>query len=198
LLTGTIHKWLGINKEHGKVSLYSFSNLENGRRKKEGLLFENNTQFFFSSYDDDLIKKIIKGAREDPSMFHGLSVSEIIIQEDPDLNDKEEFYIASPILIKLPDGLKTEHILYNDPRAGEFLESRMRTKMREAGLVDDSLKIRFVTNYPKAKCKLITYGKVQNKVSLCPVIISGKHETKRFIWNVGLGNSTGVGFGAIK
>lgn len=30
LLTGTIHKWLGQNNEHGDVSLYSFSQLEGG------------------------------------------------------------------------------------------------------------------------------------------------------------------------
>jgi CRISPR/Cas system endoribonuclease Cas6 (RAMP superfamily) len=35
-------------------------------------------------------------------------------------------------------------------------------------------------------------------VNWCPIIIKGKPETKLFAWNVGLGNSTGIGFGAIK
>lgn len=198
LLTGTIHKWLGSNKEHGQVSLYSFSSLANGKASKKGLYFENGTNFFFSSYSDILIKRVIDGARKDPFMFHGLDVNEIIIEEDPDFTSREIFFLASPVLIKRSEGLKTEHILYNDPRADKLLEDTIRTKMKEVGLEDDSFTINFISNYPTAKYKLIAYNKIQNKVSICPVIITGKSQTKRFIWNVGLGNSTGIGFGAIK
>ena len=42
------------------------------------------------------------------------------------------------------------------------------------------------------------YNGVENKASWCPVIVEGKPETKAFAWNVGLGNSTGIGLGAIK
>lgn len=198
LLTGTIHKWLGNNNEHGRVSLYSFSCLESGKVSSGGLLFENNTCFFFSSYNENLLKKIIYGARKDSSLFYGLRVSEIIIEEDPDLTGREEFFIASPVLIKRSDGLKTEHILYDDPRANKLLEDTIHTKMKEVGLEDESLRIKFISNYPTAKYKLISYNKIHNKVSFCPVVIQGKSEIKRFIWNVGLGNSTGIGFGAIK
>jgi len=46
LLVGTIHKWLGWNEEHGKVSLYSFSRLEGGKATKEGLKFNQECTFF--------------------------------------------------------------------------------------------------------------------------------------------------------
>jgi hypothetical protein len=39
LLTGTIHRWLGWNDEHGNVSLYSFSQLEGGKATANGLHF---------------------------------------------------------------------------------------------------------------------------------------------------------------
>ena len=48
-LTGTIHKWIGkANKEHGKLSLYCFSMLTNGRMNtlKTGLDFKRGTTFF--------------------------------------------------------------------------------------------------------------------------------------------------------
>jgi CRISPR-associated endoribonuclease Cas6 len=70
--------------------------------------------------------------------------------------------------------------------------------MGKAGISDETLRIRFEVNYPKAGTKKITYNGVQNRASWCPVIIEGKPETKLFAWNVGLGNSTGIGFGAIK
>lgn len=198
LLTGTIHKWLGWNDEHGEVSLYSFSRLEGGKATKVGLKFTANTYFFISAHDPELIKKLISGIQADPSLFNGLTISEIIIQEDPDLSERNLFHVGSPIFIKRRVGEKIDHILYNDARANDSLIETLLTKMSKAGLTDDTLDVRFDRSYPKAGTKKITYNKVQNRASWCPVIIEGKPETKLFAWNVGLGNSTGIGFGAIK
>lgn len=197
-LVGTIHKWLGWNEEHGKVSLYSFSRLEGGKATKEGLSFEKGATFFFSAFDSELVKKMITGIRIDPSMFNGLKVSDITIEEDPDLTTRELFFTASPIFIKIRNGEKIDHILYNDVRASDFLKETLLTKLIQAGIEDDSLDIRFDVTYPKAETKMITYKGVGNKANWCPLIIKGKPETKLFAWNVGLGNSTGIGFGAIK
>lgn len=198
LLTGTIHKWMGWNNEHGKVSLYSFSQLEGGKSTSDGLQFSDKTCLFFSSFNPDLIKKIIEGIRSDPTMFCGLIVSEIVIQDDPDLSDRELFFPASPIFIKRRSVDGEDHILYTDSRAGDYLKETLLTRLTKAGLTDESLIVRFESNYPKAGTKKITYNEVQNRASWCPVIIQGKAETKLFAWNVGLGNSTGIGFGAIK
>jgi CRISPR-associated endoribonuclease Cas6 len=198
LLTGTIHKWIGYNHEHGEISLYTFSQLEMGKETKNGLLFEHGTSFFFSSYNIGLIKKIIKGIQTNPTMFHDLTVSEIFIQEDPDLTNRELFMAASPIFIKRKNGEKTDHITYTDHRANACLTETLQTKMKDAGLEDETLEISFDANYPKAGTKLITYNGIKNRANWCPVIIKGKPETKLFAWNVGLGNSTGIGFGAIK
>jgi CRISPR-associated endoribonuclease Cas6 len=62
---------------------------------------------------------------------------------------------------------------------------------------DESLKIRFDTSVNGAKTKIIDYRGIKNRVNMCPVIIEGKPASKEFAWNVGVGNSTGVGFGAI-
>ncbi|MDD4227549.1 MAG: CRISPR-associated endoribonuclease Cas6 [Mariniphaga sp.] len=198
LLTGTIHKWLGWNNEHAKMSLYSFSQLSGGKVKTEGLKFERGTSFFFSSYDETLIKKMVSGIQSEPEMFYGLIVSEIIIQEDPDLTARNLFRVASPIFIKRRVGEKIDHILFNDSRANTCLKETLTNKMNKAGIVDESLDIRFDSSYYRAGTKKITYNGVQNRANWCPVIIEGKPKTKLFAWNVGLGNSTGVGFGAIK
>ncbi|WP_159519546.1 CRISPR-associated endoribonuclease Cas6 [Sunxiuqinia indica] len=198
MLTGTIHKWLGWNEEHGKVSLYSFSQLEGGKATPNGLRFERSISFFFSSHDSNLIKKLIAGIQLDSTMFHGMTVSEIILQEDPDLSDRDLFFTASPIFIKRRVEEKVDHILFDDPRANTCLKETLLTKMEEAGIADESFDIRFETTYPKAGTKKITYNGIQNRANWCPVIIEGKPETKLFAWNVGLGNSTGIGFGAIK
>lgn len=198
ILTGVIHKWLGENKEHGKVSLYSFSQLTSGNVVSGGLRFESGSSFFFSSHDPILIKKMIDGIQTDPKMFHGLEISEIIFQNDPDLSDRELFSLASPVFIKRRIGDNIHHILFDDHRASDFLKETFITKMNIVGIIDNDIKIRFDTSYPKARTKLLTYNNVKNRASWCPVIIEGKPESKLFAWNVGLGNSTGIGFGAIK
>jgi len=198
LLVGAIHKWLGWNDEHGEVSLYSFSRLEGGKSTKEGIKFDRDGTFFFSSVNVDLIKRLISGIQADPSMFFGLTVDELIIEENPDLSNRELFFPGSPIFIKRRNGERIEQIFFDDPRSSECLKETLLTKMEKAGLVDDSFDIRFDLSYPKSGTKMITYKGIKNKANWCPVIIKGKPETKLFAWNVGLGNSTGIGFGAIK
>lgn len=198
LLTGVIHKWLGKNNEHGEVSLYSFSQLIGGKVTPKGFSFDQGSSFFFSAHDKNLIIKMISGIRALPEMFNGLEVTDILIQEDPDFKEKTLFHAASPIFLKRRDGEKVNHILFDDPRANEYLKETLETKMRNAGLQDETLSIVFDRTYPHAKTKKITYNGIHNRANWCPVAIEGKPETKLFAWNVGLGNSTGIGFGAIK
>lgn len=198
LLVGTIHKWLGWNELHGNVALFSFSRLEKGEAIKTGLKLGTYSSMFISAYDDEVIKMLIKGIQKDPEMFEGLSVSEIIIQENPDLSKRDIFSVASPVLIKRREGEKNKHYVYSDPDADKWLKATMLTKMKAAGIQDDSFEINFDKEYTHPTIKLINYAGIKNKVNWCPVIIKGKPETKMFVWNVGVGNSTGIGFGAIK
>ena len=198
LLTGTIHKWLGWNNEHGELSLYSYSWLEGGRKAGSGLRFDNGASFFFSSHHPELIRRLVTGIQANPVLFRGLEIAEIIAQEDPDLSHRDRFFTASPVFIKRRVDDQIGHILYDNPRANTYLKETVTTKLKKAGIDDESFDIRFDTEYPKARTKLITYKGIGNKASWCPVYIQGRPGTKVFIWNVGLGNSTGIGFGAIK
>lgn len=201
-LTGTIHKWIGEeNIEHGSISLYSFSMLTNGKKgvKGNGLVFEEGTSFFISAYDSGLIKNIVSSIQTDPTLFSGLKVQEIIIQENPDLTDKEYFLVASPVLVKRKmENDKVKHFAYNEKECAIFLAETLQSKMAKVGIVDETLEIAFDQTYFKAKSKVVHYNGVQNKANVCPVIIKAKPETKVFAWNVGIGNSTGIGLGAIK
>ena len=83
-LTGTLHKWIGKrNIEHGNVSLYSFSWLQNVDTTDEGINLKRGSYFFISAYDDVLIKTIMKGIMADPSVCFGSSVATIDIEETP-------------------------------------------------------------------------------------------------------------------
>lgn len=198
LLVGTIHKWLGWNEIHGKVALFSFSRLEKGENTKDGLKLGKYSTLFFSAHDSEIIKSLIRGIQTDPNMFNGLRVSEIILEEDPDLSSRDYFYVASAVLVKRKEGERNRHFLFNEPESDIWLKETLLTKMRLAGLEDETLEIQFDENFSNPKTMLIEYKGIRNRANWCQVIIKGKPETKLFAWNVGIGNSTGIGFGAIK
>lgn len=202
MLTGVMHKWMGEeNLEHGNISLYSFSMLAGGKKniKGDGLIFEQGTSFFFSAYNNMLIQEIVKAIQKDPVMFNGLTVREIIIQKDPVFANKETFHVASPVFIKRKrDDGSIKHYKYNEKESSEFLTETLQSKLAEAGLEDKEATIAFDSAYNKAKTKVVHYNGIKNLANICPVIIQGKPGTKAFAWNVGIGNSTGIGFGAIK
>jgi len=97
LLVGTIHKWLGWNELHGKVALFSFSRLEKGENTANGLKLGSYSSLFFSAYDREIIKSLIRGIQTDPNMFNGLSVSEIILEDDPELSGRDYFMLQAGI-----------------------------------------------------------------------------------------------------
>jgi len=204
LLTGTLHKWFGNNDFHNAVSLYSFSNFVGGQAGRNGLDFPNGASFFVSCWDNNMAKLLIKGIQDDPEMFFGLKAVELVLQETPDLTNKTYFQLGSPVYIQrnLESGRK-KFYFFNDAESPTLLQETLSTKMKAAGLPEDeSLKISFDTNYHRKGTKKIDYKRgnkiTELRASWCPVIIEGKPETKQFAWNVGIGNSTGIGFGAIK
>jgi CRISPR-associated endoribonuclease Cas6 len=199
ILTGTLHKWFGKNEEHDDhLSLYSFSWLNGGKALSEGLVFENGANFFISVYEYDLFKRIIQGIRAKPEVAYGMVVTEITIQEDPVFSTEHRFSAASPIFIKRTiDGIE-KHFTFRDKESSAFLTDTMRNKLRKAELDDAYIEVYFDLGYQNPKTKILHYNNVGNKVNICPVIIKGKPEQIQFAWNVGIGNSTGIGFGAIR
>lgn len=198
-LVGVLHKWLGPNEIHGRLSMHSFSWLMGGNTTHNGIVFDKGAKFFISFHDPDKIRQIVRTILEDPVMFGGMVVTDVSIQEDPDLSNCEFFRIGSPVFIqrRLENG-KNRHYTYEDEEAGRLLEETLKHKMRVAGLPEDeTLEISFAKEYPKRKIKTIFYNEIGNRTSWCPLRIKGKPETKVFAWNVGAGSGTGVGFGSI-
>lgn len=197
-ITGAIHKWIGKNEVHDKTSMYSFSWLKGGRKNGDSLVFENETSFEFSAHDNALIKSVVKGIQNDPVLNYGLEVSEIVIQETPKFSNKETFFVASPVLVKRTEEEREIHFTYDQLEADRLLTETMKTKLRRAGLDDSNIQLSFDRSYYGAKTKLVYYKNIGNKTNICPVIIEGTPEQIAFVWNVGVGNSTGIGFGALK
>jgi len=188
---------MGWNKIHDEISLYSLSWLQGGKMVKEGFSFPNNAKWFISFWDDEIGKQLINNAMKDPAVCCGMNVSEIQIQENPKFSLREKFIAASPIFIrKYDENRKAIHLTYKDPEADNYLTETLKKKLKTAGL-DYEVKVSFDKSYHNPKTKLVRINGIDNRANFCPVIIEGNPEAVSFAWNVGVGHSTGCGFGAI-
>lgn len=198
-LVGALHKWIGRNALHDFLSLYSFSWLQrNERGNQTGLNFPNGALWFISAHDPDLVKKIVGGILDDSDVAFGMRVQEITLRETPVFESGTRFLLGSPALIKRTIEDRQRHYLFTEPEADALLTETLQRKLARAGLPTEGVSVRFDRKAPGARTKVSVYRGIQNKVNYCPVIIEGTPEQIGFAWDVGIGNSTGIGFGSLQ
>lgn len=199
LLTGVIHKWIGRDNEiHGKSSYFNFSWLQNTTAVKGGLNLKQDAYFFISAYDVDFIKRITKGILEDPNMFNGVRVYDVQLMEVPLFETGQSFIMASPVLLKNIENSQTKYITYLDNDFEELLTERFKGKLEKAGISSAGFSVKLDPESTYRSTKMIKYKHINNKTTLAPVVIEGNQEQISYAWCVGLGQSTGIGFGALK
>jgi len=205
-LTGALHKWLGPDNDlHDGPSLYSVGWLKGGQAEGGALTFPEGARWRLSFFDDRAAKAALEGLLQDPLVFAGMRVTEAQQQTAPALSGGHRFDVDAPVIARRrrEDGSR-EYLLFDDERADAALTRTLRAKMKAAGLdVDPSeADVRFDRDYDGARTKLATIEKgghaIKHKGSECPVIVEGPPEASRFAWNVGVGELTGSGFGALK
>jgi CRISPR-associated endoribonuclease Cas6 len=196
-LVSTFHKWLGKNTIHDEISLYSLSWLQGGSMVKKGFEFPKGAQWFISFWEPELCKKVIGNIREFPSAFCGMSVNEIQMHDTPAFGAKERFIVSSPVLIrKYDENQKAQHLTYADVEADFYLTETLKNKLKSVDL-NWEVSVKFDRDYIKSKTKMVNLSGIHNRANFCPVIIEGNPEAIKFAWNVGIGHSTGCGFGAL-
>lgn len=201
-LKGAFHRWLGHNDNlHDGLSLYSLSWLRGGRGGRGGLFFRDGAHWSISAHDPQLIHALVGGVVREPTLGQGLTVRDVQLLTPPAFPDGEQWFrVLSPVFVKweAEPGKPADHLTYDDPRTDELLTATLRHKLRQAGLDDTGATVHFDRAYPGSKTKLFAYKKVQCRASMCPVIVTGTAEQIRFAWCVGVGNSTGLGCGALE
>lgn len=198
-LVGALHNWLGENELHDGLSLYSLSWLSHGVKRKNGLDFPNGSTFYISAPHEELLSALVKGVFKGHQIRWGMEVREVIIQRTPDFGSEQKFIAQSPVLIKRRPKGREQHLYYfpGNPEADTHLTHTMQLKMERAG-IEGVATVRFDPEYPNPRIKMTTYKGIKIKGSLCPVIVEGDPRAVQFAWEVGVGNSTGIGFGALK
>lgn len=172
-LLGVVHKWIGENDVHDNISLYTFSHIR-------------NNSFTFVCFDKELLNKIKKNAMLDKEMFRNTRLRSVQLLSIK--TNKEIFSCASPFFVKEND----KHLIYKnaEKRAKQILLSK--AKFANIDLGDFELEF---LNFRKTK--LIKIHDINNKCYISDVKITGNKQVKEFACKVGIGSSTGVGFGFI-
>ncbi len=196
-LLGKLHHWLGQNEYHDKLSLYSFGWLSGGEPGGGGLKFKSNSNWFVSFWDEEMGKQLLYASMKDPSFIFGMNVIDITINETTQFTNHETFTLSSPILIRnYNDNKSASHLTFRDLLSDELMTATMKRKLSTAN-IDTDISIKFDRNYHNARTKLVTINGIENRANMCPIIVDGNPESIKFAWNVGVGHSTGSGFGAI-
>ncbi len=197
-LVGALHRWLGPNELHDDVSLYSLSWLSKGVSRRGGLDFPEGSTFFLSSPKDEILTDLIKGMTKGHQVAWGMEIDKITIQRTPTFSTRHRFEVQSPVLIKrsLESKDNQKYYFFDDDESGDLLTQTIQTKMQCIGW-NENIQIQFDKNYTKPKRKLVKYNGIKILGSICPIIAEGSPEAIQFLWEVGAGNSTGIGFGAL-
>lgn len=113
--------------------------------------------------------------------------------------DEHRLRCVSPILLKQDN----KHFTYkdNETQTSEMMKNLIlkKAEILKFNLSADDFSIKFDKSYDGKKTKLIKFNNVNNRSSACPVIVkTDNNDIVEFIKNVGVGHSTGCGFGFVQ
>lgn len=205
-VVGAFHKWLGENVLHDQTSLYSISWLMGGRAKKTGLKFMKNPILHVSTPIPMIIHELAAGIVYDPSFIYDMEVIDSsAVETIPDFENEVSgtFELSTPLFVKDYETSKFGlYISKNVDIINSQINSLMRRKLYIAGLSELPLQLSVIAD-DTVKEKTFQYikdGKMLYHSANCNVKVnfSGHSTAVKFAAEVGIGNSTGIGYGYVK
>jgi len=198
IVNGYIHKCLGENNPyHDKPSDYCITNLRGGKLNsdKQTLNFVNGAEIIITSTNEEFMNNIIKGIMMNKSIGFGMNLNGIdFVEKEQLFDDYNIFRTLTPVLLKENGNF----ITVNDDVFKETLKKRMINKLSK---IDPSLDLNgfdiIINKHKSNKTKLIKVKSVFNKVSQFDIIVKSNKKVAEIIYNYGIGQSTGSGFGSV-
>ena len=206
-LAGYLHKILGVDNEyHDDISLYSTSFLHGGKidKNKKYLNFPDGAVWYISSPDIKFINEFIINIFKNVEFAFGMKLQGVEIIERKLFHDGDHylFQTKSPILLKQRDFETKKNIYYtyeDDIIITSTLMKNIIIKKANKFNLNinfEDFEISFDYNYSNKKTRWITIKNINNKTSVCPIFVkTNNREIADFIYSVGIGHSTGCGFG---
>jgi len=201
IVNSFIHRVLGSdNKYHDAKSNYSISTLRGGKwiTGTKKIAFNNGGYITISSLDETFINDIILGLHT--TKFHAdIKVVGLEFVNGKFYNGWNHFATLSPIIIKDYSSKKEYSFKTLDNSDFEtvvknHLINKISKMAPDLDLKDFQVKI---PHNPKHKVTKMMVKNVANIGSLCHISIHTNKKVAELIYNIGIGQSTGSGFGTI-
>ena len=200
MLNSYIHKCLGINnKYHDGPSNYNISHLYGGNLIDDSLCFNEGGYFIVSSRDQEFINDLLIGIMNNQELFCGMRFAGINHINEQFYNGWNHFSTLSPFIVEEKVGHREKRFLtLDDVEFERKLEDYLVNKLSKINPNLDLLDFRVsVPSNRSHKVKTIFVGTRANKANQCQVSIFTNKEVAETLYNIGLGKSTGSGFGCI-
>lgn len=198
-----IHACLGNNNPyHDGKSDYNVSGLMGGgvNNNKSGLSFNDDAFIIVSSLDMQFMNTLLMGIISNQEFAYGMKLSDVEHVHEELFDGWNYFTTLRPILLKKdrsPKG-RADYWTIDDPEYAAQLKSHIVGKLMK---IDPKLDLSGfelkIPDRPFNKVKRIMVKNVPNFATNCWVSINAPKEAIRLIYHLGLGQSTGSGFGTV-
>ena len=198
-----IHECIGRNNAfHDRASDYSVTSLQGGgvNEKRNGLHFNDDAYIIVSSQNAEFIGKLLMGVMTHRQFDYGMSLLDVEHISEEMHEGWNHFTTITPILLKKGRTQSGPEHYWNVNEEGyaEQLKQHLVNKLTK---IDPSLDLKrlelLVPNRPFNKVKRVMVKNVPNFASNCWVSIKCSKKVATMIYHLGLGQSTGSGFGTI-
>jgi CRISPR-associated endoribonuclease Cas6 len=189
------------NSYHDDTSLYSISPLYNSKTVENGLLFEKGAIWLIRTPSLNVFKDFyLRGKNSIGSeLGYGLILKNITFTVEKFTDITELTIGTSPIFLGQNPNVETpDHITYKHDSVlvSNTIKRILFTKAEKMGysLKEDDIQISFNANHP-LKTKSVKLGKAVNITTSGKIDITGTPEAIGLCYGLGIGKSTGCGFG---
>lgn len=199
MLNSYIHKCLGVNnKYHDAPSDYNISHLYGGKLKGDVLEFKDGGYIVVSSMDQEFINKMLIGTLNNQELFCGMRFAGITHINEQFYDGWNHFATLSPFIVEERAGDNKRFLTLDEPDFQERLENYLINKLSKVDPNLDLLDFEVVVPENSShKVKTIYVGTRMNKANQCQVSVFTNKKVAETLYNIGLGKSTGSGFGCI-
>lgn len=207
-VNGYLHAIMGDNNEyHDKLSHYSTSFLHGSKmaNDKKHLNFPNGAIWYISSPDVNfLMNNIVMNIDKHPDFIYGMKLKGINRINTIEFDETKEHIIKtkSPILLKWYNNETKKNIYYtyedDDSITSEMMKRIIikKAKLMDKDLDPNDFNIKFNKEYMGKKIAWKSLKNIHHKTSICPIKVKANNkDTLNLIYDLGVGHSTGSGFG---
>jgi len=199
-----VHKCLGRNNDyHDSYSDYNISLLLGHSFNSNAFDFPNGGKLVISTKDAEFLNKLLSGIMVNPDLLWGMKYVNIDFIDEEFYDGVNHFFTLSPILLReILEMGKHQDITKNDANFDEMLTKRTLNKLKvisdkqELNLNLKGFKITSSLNNNKRIDKIAVKSKV-NEASSGIFSVTCNKKVAELLYNLGIGQSTGSGFGCI-